>query len=383
MPSTSRSETTNTLSFSVIRDLAAWWGHPVVTTVYLDVDGRRFPRRSDLKPQIALLSRVARDQAVPFGTAAVAAVEADLGHVHRWLADPIDRTALRGVALFSCDQDGLLRVIGLSTPVREQVAVGPTPALGQLCEALGRRARALVALVDRRELRLVRLVQGRVDEHAGPVDEPPRQVDTDVELGSFERLHEEATRRHLRRAADAVVDELTRWPAEHLVLGGPVEAVTALEQALASTVAALVVGRITLPVRSAPAEVALAAWDVIEAFDEKRRSALVDDLRQRVERGMGGVAGAAATLDALGERRVATLIVTRGFAAPGSRCRRCGWLVAGVGTVPCPECGTPTDPLADVVEAAIASALGQDADVQPCEGAELEALGSLGAIERF
>jgi len=91
----------------------------------------------------------------------------------------------------------------------------------------------------------------------------------------------------------------------------------------------------------------------------------------------------AATLDALGERRVATLIVSRGFATPGSRCRRCGWLVAGVGTAPCPECGTPTDPLADVVEAAIASALGQDADVQPCEGAELEALGSLGAIERF
>ena len=73
MSSTSRSETTNTLSFSVIRDLAAWWGHPVVTTVYLDVDGRRFPRRSDLKPQIALLSRVARDQAAPFGPAVVAA----------------------------------------------------------------------------------------------------------------------------------------------------------------------------------------------------------------------------------------------------------------------------------------------------------------------
>jgi hypothetical protein len=382
MPSRSRSETTDTLSATVVSGLAAWRGNPVVTTIYLDVDGRRLPRRSDLKAHVDLLFRVARDQAARLGPPVVAAVEGDLDHVERWLAD-MDRTALRGVALFSCGQDALFRVVGLSTPVRDQVAVAPTPALAQLCEALDRGARALVALVDRRELRLVRLEQGRVDEHAGLVDEPPRQVDTDVELGSFGRLHEEEARRHLRRSADAVSDELARWPAERIVLGGPVEAVSWLEEALAPSVSALAVGRITLPMRCAPAEVALAAWKVIEVFDEQRRSALVEDLRQRAERGVGGAAGLPATLDALGARRVETLLVARGFAAPGRRCPRCEWLVQDAGATPCPGCGTATDVLDDVVEAAIGAAVGQDADVEVCDGAEIEALGNIGAVERF
>jgi hypothetical protein len=148
-------------------------------------------------------------------------------------------------------------------------------------------------------------------------------------------------------------------------------------------VAALVIGRLALPMSSAPDVLARAAWDVIDTFDERRRSALVDDLRQRVGRGVGGVAGLAATLDALGEHRVATLVVARGFAAPGSRCPRCGWSVADTGAEPCPACGTPTDPLADVVEAAIASALSQNVAVELCDALELQVLGGLGAIEYF
>jgi len=381
MPTTSKSETTHTLSSSVVRDIATWQGRPVITTVYLDIDGRRYPRRSDLQPEIALVIRTARDLAALLGPAAVAAVEADLGHVHRWLAESFDRAAHRGIALFSCHHDGRFTAIALSTAVREQVAVGPTPAVAQLCEALARETRALVVLVDRRGARLVRLEQGRVDELTGPVDEPPRQVNTDVELGSFERLHEEATRRHFRRVADAVTYELARWPAQRLVLGGNAKAVAGIEQNLPPALAALVVGRVALPMTSAPVTLGRAALDAIEAFDKKRRSTLVDDLRQRVERGVGGVAGLSATLGALRERRVATLCVTRGFAAPGRRCPRCGW--TDVDAVSCPECAISTDLLADVVEVAICDALNQGADVEPCDSAELQALGGLGVIERF
>lgn len=383
MPSTSRSETIHPLSPSVVRDLAAWSGLPVITSLYLDIDGRRYPRRSELQPEIALLMRTARDQAASLGTAAEAAVEADLGHVRRWLAQPFDRAARRGIAFFSCDHKGLFTAVGLSTPVYEQVAVGPTPALSQLCDALPRGARALVVLVDRRGARFVRLEQGRIDEHPGPIDEPPRQVDTDVELGSFERFHEEAARHHFRRVADALTQEIARWPTQRLVLGGDAEAVAGLEQHLPPALGALVVGRIALPMTSAPVALERAAREPMAAFDEKWRSTLVDDLRQRVERGTGGVAGVAATLVTLREHRVATLVVTRGFAVPGRRCPQCGWTGVEEGAVGCRECRAPTDPLTDVVDAAVCDAISQDADVLPCDSAELRALGGLGALERF
>ncbi|HXX90072.1 MAG TPA: hypothetical protein VEI83_07605 [Acidimicrobiales bacterium] len=383
MPSTPTSVTSQPLSRQALHELVTWDGHPVVTSLFLDVDGRRFPRRSDLEPQIGELVRLAKEQAASLGPTVSAAVEADLAHVHAWLAEPLGRKDVRGVALFSIDRDRLWRALTLPTPVRPQVSIGPAPALAQLCEALRVGAPALAVLADGRGTRFLRMEQGRVDEHAGPVDEPGRRVDTDLELGSFDRLHEERVRRHLRRTAQAVETELRRWPAQRLVLGGPGEVVSVLEELLAPDAATLVVGRVTLPMASRAGDVADAARQVIEAFEEERRASLVDELRQRCERGAAGVAGVAGTLGAIGGRRVATLVVAPGFVAPGRRCPGCRRLVASPDEVACPDCGTSTEPLLDVIEAAVCAALRQEADVEICGGPTLDALGHIGAIERF
>jgi len=383
MPSTPTSVTSQPLGVELLRELAAWEGHPVVTSLYFDVDGRRFPRRSDLEPQIGETVRLAKEQATVLGPGAVAAVEADLAHVHDWLAEPHSRAGVRGVALFSDDHDGLWRAVTVPTAVRDQVSIGPVPALAQLCQALGDGARALVVVMDGRSARFVRLEQGLAGERAGPADEQARRVDTDVELGSFERLHEEHTRQHVRRTADALDKELRQWPAQRLVLSGPDEVVATLVRDLPPDVAGRIVGRITIPATSGTDAVADAARQVIEAFDEERRSTLVDELRQRFERGTDGVAGMAATLEALGARRVATLVVAPGVGAPGRRCTGCGRLVAGSDEIACPDCQGATEPVLDVVEAAVAAALRQGAAVEVCDVPALDDLGHIGAVERF
>ena len=70
--------------------------------------------------------------------------------------------------------------------------------------------------------------------------------------------------------------------------------------------------------------------------------------------------------------------MTRGFAVPGRRCPQCGWTGVEEGAVGCRECRAPTDPLTDVVDAAVCDAISQDADVLPCDSAELRALGVSG-----
>ncbi|HUZ19527.1 MAG TPA: hypothetical protein VMU75_03020 [Acidimicrobiales bacterium] len=368
---------TDVLSRVTVRALASYRGDPVVTSFYLDVDGRRFPRPSDLEPKVEHLFRVARHEAVGLGSAASGAVGADLERIRVWLSHGVDRERIRGVAVFCCDAKGLFTTIALSQPFADAVSVDERPHVAQLVQALGASTPSLVVLVDREGSRLLRCDAGVVDESAGPTDELARQVDTDVELGSFARQHEEAARRHLRRVADAVASELRSWRAEYVVLGGP--AATELEHLLPADAARRCVGVIPVAMAAPKDEAAAMAQGLVAGAERRRQCSLVEDLI--VRSGTDATIGLAATLDALAARSVGTLVVDRSLKATGVRCAACG-LLALEGEV-CSRCGERTTGVADLVEAALADALAADADVESVDSPDLVARGGIGSIERY
>lgn len=244
-----------------------------------------------------------------------------------------------------------------------------------------KRARGyLVVLVDRQASRLVRARQDRMDEKPGPADPVERQVDTDVEVGSWERRRHEAFLRHLRRVAAAVSVEADREPVEAVVAGGPPEAVEGLTQLLPPGLSKLVVPRGGLTIRAGRAELAGVLAEVDRQLEERHQDAVCDLLAERIGTGRGA-AGLEAALEALADGRVATLVVKPGYSAVGARCPACGHL--GVGTRPCPRCGSPTEAVEDVVDAAVGQALAQDATVEFCSSARLDELGGVGVVERY
>ena len=91
--------------------------------------------------------------------------------------------------------------------------------------------------------------------------------------------------------------------------------------------------------------------------------------------------GLAATLTALQERRVGTLLVSEGFTVPGAEYPSCGNI--GLDTRQCPRCGTTTMEIDDLVEVAVDLAVGQQAAVEFCRGGELDRFGRIGALERY
>ena len=95
----------------------------------------------------------------------------------------------------------------------------------------------------------------------------------------------------------------------------------------------------------------------------------------------GGVVGLEATLAALADRRVATLLVSDGFSAPGPYCPACGHI--GPDLRQCPVCGATNVELEDVAEVAIENAVAQDPDVEFCRDTERGRFGSIAAIERY
>ncbi len=352
-----------------------------MTSFYLDVDGSRYPRPSDYVPHVEHLFRLARASATAEGGHAVDAVEADLSRIADWLERDLDRGTTRGVAAFSCEALGLFEAFLLRMSVRDQVVVGQGPDVAQLCAVLFADEQTLVVAVDRQHSRMLRLEQGEIEEKEAPNDSIERQVDTDVEVGSFERRHEELARQHYRHVASAVVSELEERPATGLVLCGQEDSVSQLEGYLPEHATALVRGRIRLPVASERTEVARAASEVVRAAKVQRQRELIVELRERAAEGSGAVTGLGPALEALGTGRVARLVVEDGYGAPGGRCTDCGQLVPA--DVSCTRCGATPIVVENVVDAAITEAFTHHVAIEFCDASELTGLGHIGALDRW
>ena len=371
-----------------IRALAAHRGSCVVTSCYLDVDGRRHPRHADYETQLDRLVREAREKAAGFGHQAVRSVAADLDRITAWVRGGFDRSHVRGLAFFACSADGFFEVVESPLPVRNEIAVNHTPHVRPLEAILQAYERFAVLLVDRQRARLFRFEVGELTEHTEVFDAVPRSVDQaghpsqGSRASHAQRHSDEIAHRHLKHAAEVTFAELQQRPVDHVILGGPNEVVAELEGQLHPWVRDRVADRLVIPVTAGAEEVRQAALAVEAALARRSEAALVERLRDAIGAGTGGVAGLEATLAALVERRVDVLLVSDGYATEGWRCRSCHYL--GPRGRKCPVCATSMDLVDDVVEEAVEEALANKCRVQIVrENADLDVLGRIGAVLRF
>lgn len=362
-----------------IRELAAVQGRSApVVSCYLDVDGKRFPRRQDVEAELDRLVRAGGGDVPP-------GAEADLERVQQHVRAGLDRSRTRGLAIFACADQGLWEVVELPVPVRSQLVVETSPALGQL-EAVVEEHRSLaVLLADRKHARLFLFEMGEPVERLDLVGEGDLGRDWDAkggkERGDHQHHVDDLAQRHFRAAADAAWTLFKEREFACLSLGVPDHEVSILEGALHPTLRARLGPRIGVPVSASPQEVAAAALEVEATVEREQEAALVSDLRDAVATGKGA-AGLAAVLAALNERRVELLLVSDGYEERGWRCRSCELLVA-VGRS-CPVCDQEMQEVSDVVQAAVDAALAQSCRVDVCIGnADLDVLGRIGARLRY
>jgi peptide chain release factor subunit 1 len=371
-----------------IRALAGHRGSCVVTSCYLDVDGRRHLRHADYETQLEHLVREARDKAVGFGPQAVRSVAADLDHITSWVRGGFDRSHVRGLAFFACSADGFFEVVESPLPVSNDIVINHTPHVRPLEAILQAYERFAVLLVDRQRARLFRFEVGELTEHTEVFDAVPRSADQaghpaqGSRASHVQRHSDEIAHRHLKHAAEVTFSELQQRPVDHVILGGPNEVVAVLEGLLHPWVRDRVADRLVIPVTAGPGEVRIAALAVEAALTRRSEAALVEQLRNAIGTGGGGVAGLEATLAALVERRVDLLLVSDGYATEGWRCRSCRYL--GPRGRKCPVCANSMDLVDDVVEEAVEEALANKCRVQIVrENADLDVLGRIGAVLRF
>ncbi|HEV7688507.1 MAG TPA: hypothetical protein VGQ80_18160 [Acidimicrobiia bacterium] len=370
-----------------IRALAGHRGSAVVTSCYLDVDGRSHPRHSDYSAQLDHLIRQGREKAAGFGPEAARSVAGDLDRIAGWVRNGFDRSRVRGLAFFACSADGFFEVVESPLPVRNGVVVNHTPHVRPLESLLQANERFAVMLVDRQRARLFRFELGELTEQTEVFDAVSRSGDQaghpaqGSRGAAVQRHSDEVAHRHLKHAAEVAFAELQQRPVDHLILGGPHEVVVELEGLLHPWIRDRVADRLAISATAGPDEVRQAALCVEAAVARRNEAALVDRLRDAVGAG-GGVAGLEPTLAALVGRRVELLLVSDGYETEGWRCRSCQYL--GPLGRRCPVCANSMDLVDDVVEEAVEDALANKCRVQMVrENADLDVLGRIGAILRF
>jgi peptide subunit release factor 1 (eRF1) len=365
---------------AAIRELAGMRGEAApITSCYLDVDGRRLIRHQDIEHELEGVLRDARVRANGHQS-----VHDDLRRIEAYVHAGFDRSTIRGLAFFACAASDIWEVIELPIAVRSQLVINHAPAVGQLESVVQEHEPIGVLLADRQRARLLVFAMGQLVDHTELIDELPRDVDTrgERERGTPDAHVDELAHQHLRHAAKAAFELWQAHGFHHLVIGAPDAIASDLERALHPYLRERLCGRVKVAVGATDAEVRTAAEAVEAGVERQREAAVVARLREAAATGRRGVGGLAGTLQALAERRVERLVVSKGYAEEGWRCPESGALVL-MGPVN-PVNGVTMERVDDVVEDAIEEALTQGVPVTICVGnADLDVLGRIGAILRY
>ena len=363
-----------------IRELAGYRGEgALVTSCYLDVDGSRHPRFDDVVRELDLLLRDARAR-----HGGDASVGADLERVEAHVRAGFDRSNVRGLAMFSCTAGGFWRVVELPVRVRSQVTVNHTPAVRQLESVVDEYERFGVLLVDRQRARMFLFELGELIDSNELFEQLPRGDDDDHSYTKERGASHAAAllRQHLRHAAAVAFEAFQSKGYDRLIVSSPDELGTDLVNALHPYLQERLEARCNIPVGASEADIKAAALEVEADVERRKEAELVGRLREASGGGRKAVTGLPATLQAIVERRVDTLLVSHGYEAPGWRCTGCGH-IAAVGRR-CPVCQAEMVQVDDVIEEAVEEALKQSCDVEICVGnADLDVLGRIGALLRY
>jgi peptide subunit release factor 1 (eRF1) len=366
------------ISQSEVRELATWRGGEVVTTCYLDVDGRRFVRQQDLEREVEGVVRRARAR-----MNGNRSVHADLDRIQAFVRSGVDRSTTRSLAIFSCHADDYWRVVPLPVAVPSRVIVGSSPAIAPLEAALQDRERLGVLLVDRQRARLLVIGWDGIEgEHELHREAPRAATDRGGDRDRAARTGtSEAAAAVARQVAKGVWELHDSVPFDRLLLGGAEDVAGEVERALHPYLRERACGRLAVGVSATSGEVQRAARAQAIEAERAREAALVERLRSTAGAGGRAATGLDATLEAIAAHRAERLLVSHGYSEGGWRCDGCHRLARKGPTCPC---GSKMAQVEDVVSEAIDAALAAGATVDVCVGdADLDVLGRIGAFLRF
>jgi peptide chain release factor subunit 1 len=379
----------NDITRDRLRQLAeADVGGAKVLSLFLNLDPREFAtpaaRSTEIRSLLDRAGRLVREESEELTHEQKESLKSDLERVAAELGNGAGTKGAHGLAIFSCSAAGLFEMLRLSEPVDHEPVVADSPYLAPL-STIGEAGKWCVVLVNRRTARLFCGSSESLDEIALVDDATRNKHDQGGwSQANYQRSVDKDVQDHLKHVAEVVFLQMKAELPEGVLVGGPQETLTDFEGTLHPYLRDRLAGRIDIDVENtSPEDVRRTAAERIAVVARERDDKALGRLAELFGSNGRAASGLADVLTAVHEQRVETLLVDRGYTAPGVCCPQCGFL-GGEGVSECPADGTPVERRENVVEAAIARAIRQSANVHVIrDRPELASHGHIAAILRF
>jgi|Deesub1362B_J571_1020462.scaffolds.fasta_scaffold01303_4 peptide chain release factor subunit 1 len=358
-----------------------------VTSLYLNVDGKRFNKR-DYEIKLKDLIRQRRQELENMGLSqeALDSIEEDFHKLSDYVSYQFDGRRAKSLAIFSCSALKFWKVFQLPQAVHPRLVVSKQPYIRPLAATLEENKRYLVILVSRDKARLFEYFMGELIEHTTILDEVPGRVKVAGWYGlaerRIERSIEDKVHRHYKHTAESAKALQDRIHAHYLIIGGRKESLPEFERHLHSTLQEKIVARIQADPDRTPDEIQSIVEKAIEDFEKKQQERLLNQLFEEAGSDGLGVLGLQNTLKALWNGQVRILFVTEDHSRPGKYCPQCYYMSANEET--CPHDGSEMLQSHDIIEDAIETAILQHCELVRVKDPQyLEKHEHIGALLRF
>jgi peptide subunit release factor 1 (eRF1) len=363
-------------------------GGAKVLSLFLNLDPREFatpPARStEIRSLLDRAGRLVREESEQLTHEQKESLKSDLERVAAELGNGAGTKGAHGMAIFTCSAAGLFEMLRLSEPVDHEPVVSDGPYLAPL-STIGEAGKWCVVLVNRRTARLFCGSSESLDEIALVDDATRNKHDQGGwSQANYQRSVDKDVQDHLKHVAEVVFLQMKAELPDGVLVGGPQETLTDFEGTLHPYLRERLAGRIDIAVENtSPEDVRRTAAERIAVVAREREDQALARLAELFGSNGRAASGLTDVLTAVHAQRVETLLVDRGYTAPGVCCPQCGFL-GGESLLECPADGTPTERRENVVEAAIERAIRQSANVHVVrDRPELASHGHIAAILRF
>jgi peptide subunit release factor 1 (eRF1) len=301
----------------------------------------------------------------------------DLAREAERVTDWLDRSDVpkgRGLFLFSCAPRGLWLSRVVNVPVRDHLVFDVRPDSAGLLELVDDYERFAVAHVSKDKARLFTVFAGAIEELDAFEDFVPGKTDAGaLKQSNIQRHHEVHVLWHLEKVVAHLSKLQSRRHFDRLIIMGPVEATTELQQILPHVLETRVAAVVRAEEHVTNAEILKKALEVERRIESDAEDRLVGQVVETARSGGRATCGIDPTLEALWVGDIRTLVIAEAMRLTGVECTNCGRLHRGSMST-CPTCGGAARTLPDFSHQIAARAFDQRARVEVVHGVPAERL---------
>ena len=250
-------------------------------SIFLSLDPATVPTAKDVRSHVTSLVDDARRQVVELTAdldhEEMIGARDDLDAAETYLAEELDRSGARGVALYLAGPDGFRQELRLATAVEDKAFVGRMFALLPLLDSLERDREIVLAAIGRERGTLWRTRGGRTELLEDRTEEIARRHDQGGwSQARFQRSIDNDARAHFREVADLMSHTVEPGSGTLVVIACVEEQRPELEQLLEPHVREALLGWTTVEAHAGPEALEPEAARLLEEHLERERATLLD-----------------------------------------------------------------------------------------------------------